>query len=45
MTIVSTLVLALAFSWGAEATAVLRDDTAILRRDCPDYTTYSAAKQ
>lgn len=44
MTIASTLVLALAVSWGADATAGHRDNTAILRRDCPDYTIYSAAK-
>ena len=41
----TALVLALVIGWGARVTARLRDDTAILRRDCPDYESYSKARQ
>ena len=41
----TALVLALVIGWGARVTARLRDDTAVLRRDCPDYEFYSKARQ
>lgn len=40
----TVLVLALVIGWEARVTA-LRDDTAVLRRDCPDYESYSKARQ
>ncbi|KAI9930439.1 hypothetical protein ASPWEDRAFT_461033 [Aspergillus wentii DTO 134E9] len=44
MTLLSSLpAIVLAIALGVQSTAGLRDDPAILRRACPDYTSYSAA--
>lgn len=45
MALLSTIALALASGWGATIAAGLPDNVAVLQRACPDYTSYSAARQ